>query len=138
MKCFGSSLLKIIVMAVSLLFFSLMFSASSYAEWTRSGTNEHGDHFYVDFERIRKQDDYIYYWALADLKKPLSTGHRSVINYKEADCKSFRFRIVTWSLYKQSMGGGASDAYAGQEHKGWQYPNPNSAIENVLQSVCDR
>ena len=50
--------------------FSVMFSSTSFAGWTKVAENVSGDTFYVDFERIRKHGGYVYYWRLSDLLKP--------------------------------------------------------------------
>ena len=40
-----------------------------HAEWTFLWVGEKGDKFYVDFDRIRKVDGFVYYWYLVDLVK---------------------------------------------------------------------
>ena len=44
----------------------MLLSAPSYAKWTKVGENVYGSTFYVDFERIRKGDGYVYFWGLND------------------------------------------------------------------------
>ena len=43
-----------ILLTIFTLAFTLMFSSTSFAEWTEVSKNIRGDTFYVDFERIRK------------------------------------------------------------------------------------
>jgi len=66
---------------------SLMFSSPSYSEWTKIGENDAGDAFYVDFERIRKRDGFVYWWELADYLKPTKYGDLSGKAYVQGDCK---------------------------------------------------
>ena len=47
----------------------MVFSSTSFADWKRVNKNEYGDTYYVDFERIRKHDGYVYYWGLSDSLK---------------------------------------------------------------------
>jgi hypothetical protein len=47
-----------------------MFSTPSYGEWTMLGRNVSRSTFYIDFERIRKHDGYVYWWDLTDRLKP--------------------------------------------------------------------
>ena len=54
------------------LVFTAMFPSTSFAEWTKMGTTDLADTYYVDLERIRKVDEYVYYWVLEDLLKPHS------------------------------------------------------------------
>ena len=67
--------------------FSVMFSSSSYAEWTKVDENASGDVFYVDFETIRKHDGYVYWWELGDYLKPDKFGDLSSKGYHQGDCK---------------------------------------------------
>ena len=65
-----------------------------------------GDIFYVDFERIRKHGGYVYWWDLSDLLKPTETGMSSAKVYRQGDCKLFRYKSLSFSSYKEPMGGG--------------------------------
>ena len=40
--------------------FTVMFPSPSFAEWKKVEENMGGDTFYVDFDRIRKHDGYVY------------------------------------------------------------------------------
>jgi len=116
--------------------FSAMFSSSSYAGWTKVKIDGDGNTFYVDFERIRKHDGYIYFWRLSDYLKPLE-GYLSAKVYHQGDCKLFRDKRLSYSFHKQPMGGGNADVQDPVK-KGWHYPSPNSGAETVLKQVCNR
>lgn len=123
-----------------LLFSTVMFSSSSYAEWTKVVGSENGDiiaTIYVDFERIRKHDGYVYWWELYDYLKPPSTGELSGKIYNQGDCKLFRYKYLSASFHKEPMGVGTGDT-GNVPDEGWTYPPPNSPSETVLQSVCNR
>ena len=68
-----------------------MFSSTSYAEWTKVAEFVNGDTVYVDFDRIRKNGEYVYWWDLSNYVKPISEGIFSSKMYKQGDCKVFRF-----------------------------------------------
>jgi len=118
-----------------------MFSSPSYAEWTKVGegtsTMNRGNAYYVDFERIRKHDGYVYWWDLTDLLKPILTGVLSAKIYKQGDCKLFRFKNLSYSLHKEPMGDGIGKVEEPVK-KGWRYPHPNSVDEMILKAVCNR
>ena len=120
-----------------LLFSTVMFSSPSYAGWTELGKTADGDTYYVDFERIRKHDGYVYYWSLVDYLKPTPNGVLSVKIYKQGDCKLFRFKNLSFSFHKEPMGGGTGDANNTPD-KEWTYPSPNSVDEIILKAVCNR
>ena len=120
----------------------LMFTSPSYAEWeigtisVRGGLRE--AIFYVDFDRIRKVDGFVYYWTLDDYRKPLSTGDLSYKVYNQGDCKLFRLKRLNQSTYTQSMAGGTPSATINKPETEWEYPSPGSVTENILNKVCKR
>ena len=115
------------------LLFSVMFSSASYAEWTKVDADTKGNTFYVDFERIRKVDGYVYFWDLADFLKPINK-YLSAKLYRQGDCKLFRYKDLMVIWHKNNMGRGTSDNFTPPEK--WKYPPPNSTIEIVLSAVC--
>ena len=119
-----------------ILMFILLFPLPSFADWTEVVENDLGNLFYVDFDRIRKHDGYIYYWVLTDLLKPRQ-GNMSFSIYHQGDCKLFRYKPLSFSYYKQPMGRGPAVVQEpGKELQSWIYPLPDSAGESILKSVC--
>ena len=116
---------------------SLMFSSPSYSEWTKVSENVDGDTYYVDFDRIRKHGGYVYFWRLSDYLKPSPYGDLSLKLYRQGDCKLFRYKSLSFSSHKESMGGGTGDTYS-RENPEWEYPPPDSVAETTLKLVCSR
>ena len=128
--------MKKLTLIFILLFSTVMFSSPSFAKWTSVGTGVKGDTFYVDFDRIRKHDGYVYFWDMTDNLKP-SDGDLSGSSYIQGDCKLFRHKSLSFSFYKQPMGRGPAQVLKPhKEVQGWQYPSPNSISEVILKSVC--
>jgi hypothetical protein len=115
----------------------LMFSSPSYAEWERVGEGVNGDTYYIDFDRIRKVDGFVYYWVLTDYLKPNQYGDFSYQDYKQGDCKLFRSKRLSVSVYPQPMGKGTPSTL-NEPDKEWDYPSPNSVNEYLLNKVCKR
>jgi hypothetical protein len=122
---------KIIIL--STLIFSVMFSSPSFADWKKVGENMNGT-FYVDYERIRKRGDYVYYWELLDLPRPDTSGHLSYKLYAQGDCNMFRYKFIISMTYPAPMGEGNGQTQ--YEPGKWEYPPPDSANEVNLKSVC--
>jgi len=120
-----------------LLFSTVMFSSPSYAGWTKVGENVNGRIYYVDFERIRKHDGYVYYWELSDYLKPSSQGDLSGKVYSQVECSLFRFKILSYSFHDEPMGGGTG-IRVNEPDKEWTYPSPNSVNEAIIKKVCSR
>ena len=95
-----------------------------------------GDTYYVDFERIKKNDGYLYWWNLRDFLKPTEYDDLSYKTYIQGDCHMFRFEILAESLHIQPMGKGTPSASSNKPEQEWHYPYPNSAMEIILKSVC--
>ena len=95
-----------------------------------------GTTFYVDFERIRKHDGFVYFWELGDYLKPTKNGILSAKVYNQGDCKLFRFKGLSDSYHTQSMGEGTPSTTSNTPDKDWKYPPPDSAIEHILKKVC--
>ena len=89
--------------------FTVMFSSTSFAYWTKVSKNVNGTTFYVDFERIRKHGGYVYWWDLKDNLKPTDYGDLSAKVYHQGDCKLFRFKVLSFSFHKEPMGRGTGD-----------------------------
>ena len=124
---------------LTLLFSTVMFSSPSYAKWTKVTENAIGDTFYVDYERIRKHDGYVYFWSLRDALKPSEDGVLSGKIYRQGDCKLFRNKVLSVSFHKEPMGMGIADVKEiPKKFRGWEYPPSDSVIEVILKSVCSR
>jgi hypothetical protein len=62
--------MKNLLTIFTLLFSTVVFSSPSYADWAKVGENVKGDTSYVDFERIRKVDGYVYFWRMENWLEP--------------------------------------------------------------------
>ena len=67
--------MKKIFIIFSFLASTIIFSSPSYAEWSRVGKSNSGSTTYVDLERIRKHNGFIYFWRLTDYLKPNKGGY---------------------------------------------------------------
>ena len=114
---------------------TVMFSSTSYAEWTKVNENSLGN-TYIDFERIRSHDGYIYYWILIDLFAP-NEETLSMKSYKQGDCKLFRFKYLSISTFKEPMGNGTSKTVTINDNH-WQDPPPDTTWEDALNRVCSQ
>ena len=127
------------LLTIFTLVFTLMFSSTSFADWTKvSESVNSGNAYYVDFERIRKHGGYVYWWGLDNYLKPTKFGDLSVKVYREGDCKLFRLKLLSVSYHTRPMGEGKPSSSSNKPDKEWRYPTPNSTIEGILKSVCSR
>ena len=126
------------LLALTTLIFSLtmIFASTSFAEWTKVSKDWLGT-FYVDFASMRKVDEYVYFWRLSDFLKPDTDGELSYKIYTQGDCNLFRYKVLSVSAHKQTMGEGTGEvAEPVKVLEGWIHPPSNSAIERTLKKVC--
>ena len=129
--------MKNLLIIFTLLFSTVFFSSPSYAEWKKVVEGASGDTYYVDSERIQKHGGFIYFWYIRDYLKPETNGDLSGKEYRQGDCKLFRLKGLSWSFHKEPMGGGTG-LVNNDPDKEWKYPPPNSTLEYLLKSVCNR
>ena len=85
---------------ITTLVFTLMFSSTSFAGWTKVSSNMGKQNtYFVDFERIRKVDGFVYFWTLSDYSKPLE-GTLSTKIHWQGDCKLLRNKVLSFPLIK--------------------------------------
>ena len=126
------------LLTLTVLLYSLIFSPVSFGEWSPVVTGMKGSMFYVDFDRIRKNNGFVYFWRLGDYPEPISGEYLSVKSYHKGDCELFRHQYLSSSLYKQSMGKGEFGESYNHENPSWDYPQPNSTSEMILEIICDQ
>ena len=90
---------------------------------------------YVDADRIRRHEGYIYIWELLDIERPNEHGISSILAYTRCDCDLFRYGPLSFSLHKEAMGEGHGKSVNVEEHE-WTYPKPESRGETFLNIVC--
>ena len=117
--------------------FFVMSSSPSSAGWTEVYETVDGSTVYVDFERITKQDGYVYWWQLLNYKKISIHGHLSVGANFQGDCRQYRFKSLSFSYHKEPMLEGVGK-FQEPEKKGWRESPPASVMEQTLKAVCSK
>ena len=95
-----------------------------------------GNILYVDFERLKKVDGYVYYWTLLDYLKPMG-GFLSAIVHNQANCELLKYSLSD-SYYTESMGQGIPSKSNNEPDKNWSDIPPDTVAEFLLKSVCSR
>jgi len=95
-----------------------------------------GKKLYYDKDRVRKNGKYLYFWLLSDFIKPDKNGNLSGRTYNELDCSIFRFKILKFQTYNNSMSEGEQTTDVTPPDD-WIYPDPESIQEFILNKVCE-
>ena len=126
--------MKILITILTLIF-TVISTSTSYAKWTKALTGSNGID-YIDLEKIRKIDGFVYYWIMGDYNKPTEYGYLSAKFYIQGDCRMFRTKLLSGILFKEPMGGGTGKM---QTINGdWVYPPPDTPAETFLTTVCNQ
>jgi len=121
---------------------ALTFSQSVLAEWTKVGESNKL-YFYIDFSKIKKENQYISIWDLSDYKIPQTLNgkqFKSRIIKNVVDCNMSRNQTVAFYDYFEQMGKGevvSSKSFSIRESD-WDYPPPNSFRETAINIACER
>ena len=118
-----------------ILLFSLFFSFNSYGEWTLHAESSSGEKYYIDFETIRKDSGYVYFWELQEKTKRDNYGQKGLAGYYQADCGIFRSKRWTIVSYSKSMGTGVREEF--NYEPDWLSAPPGSIRESSLNLVCN-
>ena len=132
------------IIIISLL---LICPSISSAEWEKMKENsERKSAVYIDKERIRKVDNYVYWWELLNFQQAQRVGgnrnsYFSAIVYWQGDCRIFRKKVLNVHWHEKPMGQGIRKTVvptSGSTEKSeqWRYPSPNSLIERDLKFIC--
>jgi hypothetical protein len=127
-------------LVITLLLSSVLFSSPSYGEWTHSFTHpKFGYDVYIDFDKIKKRGDNVYFWTLSDLLTPASTGKMSLKYLVRGDCNNFYFSNLTSTSYVLPMGEGYGESTTLSEHfQNIEYPpTTGNNMKSVIKSVCN-
>jgi hypothetical protein len=118
-----------------------MLSFNSYGEWTKVSANSYDDMYYIDLERIKINDGYVYWQDLGDFNKPYEDewgrwegAMKSSITYVQGDCKNNRAKELTFNFYKEQMGEEFLDTLTPDDK--WDYFPSTSVGEQLLDISC--
>ena len=100
---------KIFLIVVTILISTNTLHAVKF-NWTdRMTTDDRSSEFYIDKESIKRIDNYIYYWSLANYLKYEEgerTDIKSVVSYHRLDCNDMGYQIVIFSAFGDYKGRG--------------------------------
>tara|TARA_B100000242_G_scaffold253507_1_gene195873 strand:- start:559 stop:945 length:387 start_codon:yes stop_codon:yes gene_type:complete len=120
-----------------LLFASLVgISFPSYAEWKYSIKSSSGDVHYIDFNSLKREGNYVYFWSLRDYGKMDKWGDLSSKKYLKVDCTKNKFKYLSDSYHNRQMGKGIPTGGSTKPDKNWTKIKPNSVIAFISQNVC--
>ena len=92
-----------------ILLFSFMFISTSYAEykWTETGKTNKAT-FYLDYSKVRKVDNVIYFYELRDYLEPTPSNSNifSAVIYSKVTCDTNQRFVLQIQNYELAMSKG--------------------------------
>jgi hypothetical protein len=125
--------MKNYISIITLFFSIILFPSSCFAKWN-SIANANGNKFYVDTDRIRFNNDNVFWWSLVNLFEPFKKSF-SILSYREGDCNTYKFRGLTISSYSKAWGKGKLIT-DGNKTTQWKFAKPGTIDEIMLDTVC--
>jgi len=122
-------------LALTIVFSVTIIPVPSNAEWTKVVKSDNGNTVFIDFERIRKKNGYIFFWSLIDRQNANHLGYLSTQVYRQADCKMTRYKILKYTFHEKRMGN-ESGTSIDSIKPNWEFPSPSSEEELLLSVIC--
>ena len=120
-----------------LLFASLVgIGFPSYAEWKYLLKTSRGDVHYIDFNSLKREGEYVYFWSLRDYAKMDKWGDLSSKKYLKVDCTKSKFKFLSDSYHNLQMGKGIPSEISTKPDKNWTNINSNGVMAFISQNVC--
>ena len=102
--------MKRIILVLVIILISTNTLHAKMFNWTDKIKTIDGDtEFYIDKKSIRRVENYVYYWSLANYlkyKEGENTDIKSVISFHRIDCNDMGYQIILMSFYGKYMGRG--------------------------------
>ena len=118
------------------LFISIFISCNSFGEWSFVSQSKDAD-YYVDFDRISKNNVYVYYWLLTNFPSPPYAKGKSSVELYEVNCNPpIKERRNAYYFYNSTMGKGEMSPVFDTNTGPWEYSIPGSVRERILKAVC--
>ena len=121
-----------------ILLFSVMISFNSYAEWSLVARSTDKSEYYIDFDRVSKNNGYVYYWVLSNFPFPSDAEGTSSLELYEVNCSPpIKERRKAYYFYNSTMGKKGTRSPVFDTSTGpWEYKIPGSVQERLLEAVC--
>lgn len=113
---------------------TILFSSTSFSEWTKIEIKDYKNSYYIDFDKIKKENGFVFWWDMINFSKSTPEGYLSVRGYKQGDCKLFKFKDLIFLFHKKPMSNGVGDFITLQEN--WNKPKKHSISEIAIKEVC--
>ncbi len=112
----------------------LVICCSVSAEWVKSAEGSRTTVF-IDPTSVKNNGNLKRIWSLQDYNEKGDEGEQSVSGYEEHDCRESRYRFLSITSFRGSMGtGGVIKTESGVSN--WRFIRPDSLAANHHNWLC--
>ena len=129
--------MRLLILSITLLFSTPAWAANN---WERVARHGNGNIVYVDFDNMRQNDGYIYFWSLTDYIEPEPYDDDGVMSHKtyfKVDCDLRRHKVLKTIWFLQPMGFEQHGKSSAGFDRWLKFP-PNSIGAERERLVCER
>jgi hypothetical protein len=113
----------------------ILLSTSAWAEWTKFGTNSHGDEYYLDLA-TKKRGALPRVWVFTKYKQPLNGRTSATKVLKQADCAAGTVRDLSASYFSDAQA--QNQLFADDSPSQFSYPPPESFQSAIFEELCGK
>lgn len=117
---------------------ALQLSSPANAEWSYQASNPWGYDYFLDFDTLRKEDEFRYIWSLSNYNKLDKYGDQSVTKLYEFDCNRSAQRELAVYFYDQPKGEGNITKAFRNLKEDFAYSPHGSVVDTLLKNTCSR
>ena len=130
--------MKVFFLLVIFFFFKVTFLLPAKDHWEKVTIGSNGYVFYINLLSIEEKGSKIYFWQLIDYLNPDEYGDMSAKIYIESDCVNLKYKWISFSYHKMSMGKDTTELKKPtKDLSRWQTALPNSTSKSILDYVCN-
>ncbi len=119
----------------SAVWYHMKLVCSFHNDWTYENQGMNGDKYYVDYDRIHRKDNYVFFWRLRNYSKPTALNDTSLKTYIVGDCKEYRYVLMELFYYQKINGKNTiSNMTLNPIKKEWQYSD--RIMKTILEKIC--
>ena len=127
---------KIFIIFVTYLL-STTISSAALSQWTKVVESQDGYVSYIDFNKLKIVNDFVYFWELEDFPYPHKDGTMSLKTYHQVDCSLNAVKYHKYASYNLSMGEGNPIDIWSRTEKKWKTPKNGSVLFIRILKVCN-
>lgn len=116
-------------------------SQSVSAAWVDIGYGTSTSSFFIDFDTLQKNGNFVRVWTKQEYKSPRQTASNAIFQsesfYTEFDCKEKKFRALSSNTYAESELKGGLVASKTTPNP-WNFVPPDTIANVMLNIVCKK